>query len=305
MSSAPETNISATFPFEFHSLKISGSRIRYVNVGSEQPSSAPTLLFLHGNSSSSYVWRNIIPYLTSFRCIAPDLIGMGESDKPGHLSYSFSDHYTFVSAFIEAIIPDGQVVIIAHDWGTALGLHWARQHSVRVAGLVLLEFVRPFATWEDFADPETRQHWKTFRDPVKGRELIIQQNLIMGPMIVHAAKRGLTEQELEHYRKPFLEPAAREVIWKWTTQIPIENDPPAVFDIVTQYEKWLLESRVPKLFFYCEDGPLITGDKMRWYMERTTNATSVDVGDAGHFLQEDRPALIRGEILKWLPKVLS
>lgn len=276
--------------------------MRYVDTRPEDASSTPTLLFLHGNSSSSYVWRNIIPSQFSYRCVAPDLIGMGESAKPAHLSYSFGDHYTFMSAFIQAVIPGGPLIIVAHDWGTALGLHWAHQHPERVSGVVMMEFVRTFATWADFADPATRQHWKTFRDPVKGREIIIKQNLIMGPMIIQGAKRGFSEEELVHYRRPFLDPASREVIWKWTTQIPIEDDPPDVFDVVARYEKWLCQSEVPKLFFYYEDAPLVNGDKMRWYMARMKNASAVDVGEAGHFLQEDHPALVAEEIGKWLSK---
>ena len=300
MSSAPETDISAGFPFTFSFVEVLGSQIAYIDVGPVQFSSAPTLLFLHGNSSSSYVWRNIIPSLTSHRCVAPDLIGMGESDKPRSLSYSFHDHYTYVSTFIEAIILKGQIIIIAHDWGTAIGLHWAQQHSDRVCGLVMMEFVRTFAKWSDFADPATRQAWKAFRDPIKGREMIVDQNLILGPMIVHGAKRGFTDEELEQYRRPFLKPEAREVLWKWTTQIPIEQDPPDVYNIVDQYEQWMIECDIPKLFFYYENAPLVNGDKMRWYMKRMRNASCVNVGEAGHFLQEDHPALVASEIVKWL-----
>lgn len=227
---------------------------------------------------------------------------MGESAKPKHLEYQFTDHYTFVSAFIKATIPEGPIVVIGHDWGTALGMHWAYQHLDRMAGIILMEFVRPFAEWKDFSDEETRKHWQTFRDPVKGRELIIQQNLIMGKMIPHGAKRGLSEAELEHYRKPFLDASTREPIWKWTTQIPIAGEPADVFDIATRYEKWLIESNLPKLLFWYEDGPLVNGDRLRWYLKRMTNVTDVDVGEAGHFLQEDHPTRISREIREWLNK---
>lgn len=163
-----------------------------------------------------------------------------------------------------------------------------------------MEFVRPFPEWKDFSDEETRKHWQTFRDPIKGRELIVNQNVIMGQMIAHGAKRGLSEEELKHYRKPFLEASAREPIWKWTTQIPIADDPADVFDIATRYETWLLETKLPKLLFWYEDGPLVNGDKMRWYLTQMSNVVSVDLGEAGHFVQEDHPKRIGQEIRAWL-----
>lgn len=297
--SAPETDVSADFPFTLQAVDIFGSEMRYIEVGTAS-TATPTLLFLHGNSSSSYVWRNIIPALSNFRCVAPDLIGMGDSAKPQHLSYQFTDHYTFVSAFINAVIPSGPIVLIAHDWGTALGLHWGFQHRERLSGIVLMEFVRPFPEWKDFGDEETRKHWQTFRDPVKGRELIVDKNLIMGQMIAHGAKRGLSEKELRQYRKPFLEASSREPIWKWTTQIPIAGEPVDVFDIATRYEKWLEVTKMPKLLFWYEDAPLVNGDKMRDYLERMSNVISVDLGESGHFVQEDHPRRIAHEIQAWL-----
>lgn len=300
MATNPETNVSAECPFTLRSVDIAGSEMRYIDAGTHSAASAPTLLFLHGNSSSSYIWRNIIPQLSEWRCVAPDLIGMGKSAKPQYLSYRFTDHYTFVSAFIKAVIPEGPVVVIAHDWGTALGLHWAGQHPDRISGVVLMEFVRPFPEWKDFGDDETRKNWQIFRDPIKGRDLIVNQNVVMGKMIVHGAKRGLSEAELKHYREPFLEASTREPIWMWTTQIPIAGEPTDVFDIATRYEKWLMETKLPKLLFWYEDAPLVNGDKIRWYLERMSNVVSVDLGEAGHFVQEDHPKCIATEIEAWL-----
>lgn len=300
MAGEPEENISADFAFEMSSVNIAGSQMRFIDTGLPRSSSAPTVLYLHGNSESSYVWRNIIPSTTRFRCVAPDLIGMGESDKPQYLSYRFTDHYTFIAAFIKAVIPTGPIVLVAHDWGTGLALHWAHQHPHRVTGIVLMEFVTTFPKWGDFSDEKTRKHWRKFRDPIKGRELIINQNLIMGDMIAGGAKRGLTEAELLQYRKPFLEPSSREVIWKWTTQIPIEDDPTDVFDIVTRYQKWLIDSEVPKLIFWYEDSPLVSGEKVRWYLSKMSNASNVDLGEAGHFVQEDHPKRIAEELQAWL-----
>ncbi|KAF5535192.1 twin-arginine translocation pathway signal [Fusarium mexicanum] len=301
----PELNLSAEFPFTLESISIVGSEIRYVDTAVSQSLSAPALLFLHGNTSSAYVWRNIIPSLSDFRCVAPDLIGMGASAKPACLSYGFTDHYTFVAAFIKTIIPKGPIVIIAHDWGTALGLHWAYQHQDRVAGLALLEFVRPFPSWKDFGDDETRKNWQLFRDPVQGRKLIVDQNIILDKMLVHGAKRGLSEAELKHYREPFLEASTREPIWKWTTQIPIAGEPTDVYDIATRYEAWLIKTEIPKLLFYYEDAPLVNGDKMRWYVSQMSNVVSVDVGEAGHFIQEDHPTRVSLEIKAWLGRIMS
>lgn len=301
MAVLPESNISADFPYALKSIEVAGLQMSYIDEGAPSAlSSPPILLLLHGNSSSSYIWRNIIPHLSQFRCVAPDLIGMGESAKPADLSYGFTDHYTYLSAFIKHVVPEGRIVVIGHDWGSALGMHWAYQHPDRLTGVVLMEFVRPFPTWESFGDDETRKNWKTFRDPVIGRKLIVDDNLLMGKMIAHGAKRGLTEAELVHYRKPFLEASTREPIWKWTTQIPIADEPADVFDIATRYEKWLIETTLPKLLFWYEDAPLVNGDKMRWYLERMSNASSVDLGQAGHFVQEDHPTRIGQEIQTWL-----
>ena len=161
MAAQNETNVSAKYPFVIHQVDIFGSQMSYIDTqhGNFTDHSAPTALFLHGNVSSSYIWRNIIPYVSPLmRCVAPDLIGMGNSSKPANISWRFTDHYTFLSAFIKAVVPSGPIFLIMHDWGSALGLHWAYQqaeiNSNRVNGLALMEFVRPFSSLEDLALPK-------------------------------------------------------------------------------------------------------------------------------------------------------
>ena len=315
MAAPSETDVSPEFPFDMKKVSIFGSEMAYVDT---QPSassrSTPTALFIHGNGSSSYVWRNVIPHVSPVvRCVAPDLIGMGESSKPAHMPYRLTDHYTFLSAFISAVIPSGPILLIVHDWGSALGLHWAYQQaelsapaaSPRVLGLALMEFIRAFPTWKDFGAPEpVEKAFRGFRDPAVGRQMIIEKNMVMEHMVTGGAVRKLSELELENYKRPFPDFSSREPLYMWPNQLPIEGHPSDVYDITTRYEKWLLESDVPKLLFWVENGPLVSPEKGRWYVEHAKNMKGVDLGVGLHFVTEDHPNAIGSEIRKWAVPLL-
>ena len=216
--------VLAEFPFVLHSTEILGSQMRYVDTQPNE-TSQPTALFLHGNSTPSYLWRNIVPHVSPvIRCVAPDLIGMGHSSRPDHLPYRFTDHYAFLSTFINKVIPTGPIVLIVHDCDSALGVHWAWQlaelsqphTSPRVMGVYLMEFVRPFTTWQDFGLPEKLEvAFRAFRTRDIGRKLIVDDNAFVKTSMPGGQFRTLTNAELENYERPYQDPKAREVLYVW------------------------------------------------------------------------------------------
>ena len=307
----PENDVSSGFPFELQYASILGSQMAYVDTRPNQFNrSTPTALFIHGNPTSSYIWRNIIPYMSPLmRCVALDLIGMGHSSKPANLSYRFTDHYTYLSTFISTVIPSGPIILVMQDWGTALGFHWAYQQveqsapgpPTRVLGLAFMEFIRPFPIWNDMTPDGSSTHdiFSGFRDRNRGRQMIIDQNIFVEHVLPGGVVRELTETEHEYYKRPYLEPASREPVYVWPNQIPIEQRPSDVYDIATRYHNWLLESDLPKLLFWATPGGLVTPEKATWYLENMTNTKGVDVGAGIHYLQEDHPKRIGADMAAW------
>ena len=296
MAASPEQDVSPDFPFDLQSVSIFGSDMRYVETQPDASTqSAPTALFIHGNGSSSYLWRNVIPHVSPLmRCVASDLIGMGSSTKPAHMPYRFTDHYTFLSAFISAVIPSGPIILVVHDWGAPLGLHWAYQQAQlstptsppRIAGIALMEFVRIFADWDDFGAPDDplRQAFCAFRTPdAKGRKLIVEQNVIVGDLLEQGSVRTLSEAELEHYQRPYLDLAVREPLYVWTNQVPLAGHPSDVHDIIARYEEWLLRSEVPKLMFWVRHGAVVTPELGCWYVENARVMKGVVLGVGFHY----------------------
>ena len=294
-------DISPDFPFILHHAKTYDADIAYVDTEPEYSSeNKPAVLFLHGNPTSSYLWRNIIPYVSSkARCIAPDLIGMGASSKLSHLQYRFIEHALYLDEFIAAVIPSTQpIILVVHDWGSALGFHWARRNAKRVAGLAFMEFVRPF-TWESLGDGANI--FRQFRAE-EGRKLVIEENFFVEKFLPSGVVRGLTEKEMEHYRAPYLKPASREPLYRWPNEVPIEGEPANVAIVVEAYSKWLLECKVPKLMFHATPGAIILEDLAGWYKDRLLNVTAVNIGPGRHWIQEDNPHLIGDELAKWMEK---
>ncbi|MCJ1453932.1 hypothetical protein MMC28_004281 [Mycoblastus sanguinarius] len=303
-----EKAISPDFPFTLQRVKILDAEMTYIDTAPTQNSQQqPVMLFLHGNPTSSYLWRNIIPHVSSrTRCIAPDLIGMGASDKLPHLTYRFIEHALYLDEFCAAVIPSNQtVILVLHDWGSALGFHWARRNSHRVAGLAFLEFVPPMPTWENLEKGGVASGFQAFRGPPEvGRKLIIEDNIFIEKVLPEGVARGLTEKEMEHYRAPYLEPSTREPLYRWANEVPIEGKPADVYAIAEQYHAWLLGSEVPKLFFWATPGVVIGEELAGWYQKMLKNTRSVGIGSGRHFLQEDNPHLIGTELAKWMKQVV-
>lgn len=288
--------ISAEFPFESRFVEVQGSRLHYVEEGSGDP-----ILFLHGNPTSSYLWRNIIPHVSSLgRAIAPDLIGFGASDKPD-LEYSFFDHVAYVDGFIETLGLD-RITLVLHDWGSALGFYYAARNSDKIRGLAFMEsIVAPVQSWSDL-HPDMQALFQAFRTPDKGWEMIVDQNMFVERVLPGAIVRDLSDEEMAHYRKPFLEPQSRKPVWRWPNEIPIEGSPAEVVDAVASYSNWLRDSPHPKLLFQAKPGTLMRAPVVEWCQAQLPNLETVDIGHGIHFVQEDAPHEIGAALAEWIPR---
>lgn len=286
-------DISAAFPFESKFVEVEGSTMHYVEEGDGDP-----ILFLHGQPTSSYLWRNIIPHLTaSGRCIAPDLIGFGKSDKPD-LEYRFFDHATYIEGFIAALDLKN-ITLVVHDWGSGLGLHYAMRNESNIKGMAMMEaIVAPIQSWDDFP-PGFQKMFRGFRTPEVGWDMLVNQNMFIEMVLPNAIVRDLTEQEMNAYREPFLDPAARKPLWRWPNELPIAGEPADVAEAVATYGAKLTQSDLPKLLFYGTPGAIMTAPVVESCKANLSNLETVDIGPGVHFLQEDNPHLIGKEIARW------
>lgn len=299
-----ESNVSAEFPFTLRRLDVLQSYMTYIDTGAPQTDRQEVALFIHGNPVSSYLWRNIIPHISPYhRCIAPDLIGFGSSGKPS-IPYRFTDHAAYLSAFISTVLPDQKLILIVQDWGSALGFNWASQNSERVLGIAFWEFLRPFPKFDDLVTGPSQALYRSFRDPVQGRVLTIEQNAMIERVLPNAMMRPLTQLEHDAYRQPFLEQGAREPLYRVPNELPIEGQPVDVWEIWEKYHEWFLESEAPKLLVWAKPGRLVTEKKAKWYLEQLKNVKGVCVGEGLHFLEEDHPKKLGTEIGKWISEIL-
>ncbi len=289
--------ISADFPYQSHYISVHGSKIHYVDVGAGDP-----ILFLHGNPTSSYLWRNIIPYLTSLgQCIAPDLIGMGKSDKPD-IEYRFFDHVKYIEGFVEQMELKN-VTLVIHDWGSGLGFHYARGHENNVKGIAFMEAIlMPIPSWDLFPE-KVRGAFKAFRTADVGWDMIINENRFIEQVLPGSIVRKLSETEMNHYREPFKNPSSRKPVWRWPNELPIEGSPADVVTAVTAYNEWLQQSELPKLLFYATPGAILSETIVKWCKKNLKNLTTVDIGTGLHFLQEDNPHLIGQELAHWYKSI--
>jgi len=260
-----------------------------------------SVVFLHGNPTSSYLWRNIIPHVSGrARCIAPDLIGQGDSDKlddVGPDSYRFVEHREYLDGLLDQLDLGDGIVFVVHDWGSALGFDWANRHRDRVAGIVFMEaIVRP-VSWDEWPEAAARI-FKGFRSEA-GEEMVIEKNLFVEAVLPGSILRDLSEEEHNEYRRPFVEPQHRRPTLTWPREIPLDGEPADVTGIVTAYGEWLSTSEVPKLFVNADPGAILTGDQ-RDYCRGWPNTTEVTVA-GNHFIQEDSPNEIGQAIADWLP----
>ena len=291
-----QETVSAKDPYPRKRVSAGGIEMAYVDTGVGLP-----IVFLHGNPTSSYLWRNVIPHLEHLgRCLAPDLAGMGESGSAPNASYRFADHSSFLDHWFEELGLTNDVTLVVHDWGSALGFHWAKRHPERVKGLVYMEaIVRP-VTWEDWPEA-ARQIFQGFRSS-SGEEMVLEKNVFVERVLPGSVLRGLTEEEMEVYRRPFLKPGeSRRPTLTWPREIPIEGEPADVVEIVSAYGEWLSNSDVPKLFINAEPGAILTGPQ-REYCRSWPNQREVTVKGI-HFIQEDSPAEIGRAIADWYSNI--
>ena len=293
MSDAP---ISAQDPFTRKRIAVLDSEIAYVDEGT-----GDSLVFLHGNPTSSYLWRNVIPHcLPLGRCLAPDLIGMGESGKNPAGSYRFVDHARYLDAWLDAVDVGDAVTFVIHDWGSALGFHWANRHRDRVKGIVFMEaIVRPLS-WTEWPEAAARV-FRGFRSPA-GDEMVLEKNVFVERMLPGSVLRALSEEEMTVYRKPFLEPGeSRRPTLTWPREIPIDGEPADVTAIAQSYADWLCASDLPKLLINAEPGAILNGPQLD-FARGWPNTTEVTV-TGNHFVQEDSPHEIGAAIVDWYGKL--
>ncbi len=278
-------------------LSVLGTTMAYVDVGTGDP-----IVFLHGNPTPSYLWRNIIPHLLRFgRCLAPDFVGMGNSGAAPDGRYRFFDHQRYLDAWFDALGLDRNVILVVHDWGSVLGFSWAQRHPERVKAIVYMEsIVRPFHSWEEWPDA-TRGFFQAQRDAGRGEELILEKNLFIEYLL---PLRNIAPEVLEVYRRHYRHPGpTRMPMLAWTRDLPIAGEPADVVDVVESYSRWLSQSPIPKLFIDAEPGGFLVGAQ-REFCRGWPNQQTVTV-QGSHFLQEDSPEEVGRAAARFVAKVLA
>ena len=291
-----ESTISATDPHPRHRVRVLDTEMVHADTGRGDP-----VVFLHGNPTSSYLWRNVIPHVApESRCLAPDLVGMGDSASAPAGSYRFVDHSRYLDAWFDAVGLTRDVTLVVHDWGSALGFHWARRHPERVRGLVYMEaLVRPL-TWEEWPEA-ARKVFQAMRSPA-GEEMVLQKNVFVDRILPASVLRGLTEAEMAVYRRPYREAGeSRRPTLTWPREIPIGGEPADVVAIAAEYARWLAQSDVPKLFVNAEPGTILTGAQ-REFCRAWPRQEEVTVRGS-HFIQEDSPHEIGEAVAAFLSRL--
>ena len=282
--------ISDKMPYESRFVEVLGSKLHYVEGGAGDP-----ILFLHGNPTSSYLWRNVMPHLEkSGRVIALDLIGMGKSDKPD-IPYRYQDHIKYVNGFIEALELNN-ITLVLHDWGSGLGLHYAATHPDNILGIAFMESIVPD---EAGLNREATGIFAQFRDEENGPKILMDQNMFVEKLLPSQVIRGLTEAEMEVYRAPYATRESRLPILMWPVELPFADGPEDNKALIRSYVKWFENSPLPKLLFYGDPGAILNPERAMALAERLPNIETHYVGFALHFLQEDHPHVIGRAIADW------
>ena len=292
--------ISASMPYGKCFKSIKGKSIAYIDVGDGAP-----IVLLHGNPTSSYLWRNVIPHLEGIgRVIVPDLIGHGDSEKlpdsEGPERYSFEISYEYLAGLLEELNITEDVTLVIHDWGSALGFHWAKHHPEAVKGIAYMEAIVCPVTWDDWPE-SARGIFKGFRSD-KGEDLVLQRNMFVEAVLPSSVIRQMGEEEMNQYRKAFIRVADRQPTLNWPRQIPIDGEPPHMVDLVASYGEWMASNQeLPKLFINADPGSILTG-KARKFCRTWPNQKEVTVAGT-HFIQEDSPAEIGIAVAEWLQTI--
>jgi haloalkane dehalogenase len=298
LATQPTNKISAAFPYQKKRCRVLGREMAYAEIGEGDP-----IVLLHGNPTSSFLWRNVLPHLHSRgRCIAPDLIGMGDSDKlpdSGPGSYRFVEHRRYLDALLEALGVRERVTFVIHDWGSALGFDWANRHREAVKGIAYMEAILRPQGWDHWDNANMRPALKALRSEA-GEEMVLRDNFFIEQILPKAILRTLSADEMAAYRRPFAEPGeGRRPTLTWVRQIPIEGEPADVNTIVAAYADWLAKSDVPKLLVKAEPGLLVAGGANLDFARGLPAQTEVMVAGV-HYVQEDSPDEIGRAIAGWI-----
>lgn len=297
-ASSRADQISSAYPFAPHYVKVFGSEMHYVDEGAGEP-----ILLVHGNTTWSYVWRNVIPHLTPYgRCIAPDLIGFGLSGKPD-IEYRWAEQADYLEEFIQQLRLKN-ITLVLNDFGISLAMRYARRHEHNVKGFAFFEGVfKTFASLEEAYTADFRPLFRQFRTGGKGGEgyqLLVDQNVFIEQLLPRAAGRELTEEELQRYREPFREVRSRIPIWQFARSVPINGEPRDVWNTMTELVEWFKETNLPKLLFYGIPGGFVTAELVEWSRRNLKRLKVVNVGPGVHYLTESNPHLIGRELVKWI-----
>lgn len=274
--------ISSEFPFESKFIEVKGSKMHYVDEGEGE-----VFLFLHGNPTSSYLWRNVIPYLSdSSRCIAVDLIGMGKSDQPD-INYGFTDSYAYLDAFIDSLKLKN-VTLVLHDWGAILGFHYANLHRSNIKAIAFMEAAIQPVNW-DGMPRNIRTGIKMMKSKAFGSLMVKRGNLFIKKMLPDLVTRKLTKEEKEVYAAPYQNYQSREVLLRWPQDVPMNGKPEHVNTAMLSYNSWLKQNKLPKLCLYITPGVGFQEVDREVVEEEFKNTKMINLGEGTHFLQEDYP----------------
>ena len=293
------TTASAAAPFEKKYANVLGHKMAYVDEGECRP-----VVFLDGNPASSYLWRNIIPYVTDrHRAIAPDLMGMGDSDKPA-MTETYQESAEYLHAFLDSLDLQDAILVI-HDWGSALGWHYARTRPDRISAVAFMEAMAPpFMSLNDVSvlAPEMVEFMTGIRTPGIGEKMILEQNLFLEGFMRHDSG-GMSEETMAEYNRPFPTPESRQIILDWPREIPMGGSPSDVHAIVQANSDFVAQSTFPKLMFHVTPGAVIPEYAAKWIKKNLTNIESIYLGEGGHFIQEQYPDEIGRGLADWLFRV--
>ncbi|MFQ6113835.1 MAG: haloalkane dehalogenase [bacterium] len=269
--------IPLDFPFESKFVDVCGSNIHYIEQGNGQ-----VFLFLHGNPTWSYLWRNVIPPIAEHgRCVAFDLIGFGKSDKPD-IGYTFLEHYKYVQGFINALGLK-HIILAGHDWGGVLGFYYALNHRENIKGIAFRETFPFTFTWDYFSGG-LRIGFKLFRTLLIGQFLIMVLNMFVNKILPRAVYHKLPREVHQNYQKPFPTIRSRYPVYVWPNELPIEGKESETFKTIKRIEENLSDFDFPMLLITCKPGGVIREEKIEWLKGTVKNLTVRDVGNGIHFI---------------------
>lgn len=294
----PRPDISEDLTIPQKSVQVLGSQMAYL----ELAEGAEPVVFVHGNPTSSYLWRNVMPHISpNARAIAVDLIGMGASDKPD-IDYTFADHYRHFEGFVEAL-DLGTITLVGHDWGAAIAWEYARRNPGKVRRLAFMEGVLPPAfpspSFESMGE-QAGNMFRAFKDPIQGPKLVIEDNMFVEQVLPGFVNRTLGEQAMTAYRAPFANESDRTPVLVWPREVPIAGEPEANVEALTAIEAFMAETEMPVLLAYASPGALVPPQAVGWYTQKIANLETAFIGQGFHFIQEDQPDAIGRAIADWM-----